>query len=176
MTPKPLQKLFDALKGEKKAVNLIVAAGILGMLLIAVSEWLPDTGTADAAAAPAAPADSAEYEAALETRLETLIRQVEGAGETRVMVTLAESSRTVYATDTETDADGAKREAHLLLDNGAEPPALVETTLPPQVQGVAVLCEGGGDAGVQARVTEIVNVLTGAGASHITVDRLTRQE
>ena len=175
MTPKPLQKLFDALKGEKKAVNLIVAAGILGMLLIAVSEWLPDTGTADAAAAPAAPADSAEYEAALETRLETLIRQVEGAGETRVMVTLAESSRTVYATDTETDAAGSSRSEHLLLADGADPPALVESTLSPQVQCVAVLCEGGGDVTVQAKVTEIVKVLTGAGASSITVERLTQQ-
>ena len=70
---------------------------------------------------------------------------------------------------------GSSRSEHLLLADGADPPALVESTLSPQVQGVAVLCEGGGDVTVQAKVTEIVKVLTGAGASSITVERLTQQ-
>ena len=36
--PKPLQKLAAAFKGDKRLVNLAVAAGLAGMLLIAVSE------------------------------------------------------------------------------------------------------------------------------------------
>lgn len=177
--PKPLQKLAAAFKGDKRLVNLAVAAGLAGMLLIAVSEWLPSSGAAGSDVAQENPAvfqdSAARYEQELEARLESLICQVDGAGATQVMVTLAESPRTVYATDTETDAAGSSRSEHLLLADGADPPALVESTLSPQVQGVAVLCEGGGDVTVQAQVTEIVKVLTGAGASSITVERLTQQ-
>ena len=89
------------------------------------------------------------------------------------MVTMAESSRTVYATDSESEADGASQEQHLLLADGSDPPALVESERVPQVKGVAVLCEGGKDVTVQSRVTQIVQVLTDVGTNHITVECLT---
>lgn len=174
MTLEPLQKLFGAIRQKSRLTNAIVIAGICGMALIALSEWLPQpksSSAPDAVAVSDSAADSA-YGKQLEQRLQALIVQLEGAGQTEVMVTLAEGSQTVYATDTETDADGSRREQHLLLEEGSDPPALAETTRPPAVQGVAVLCEGGGNAVVQARVTEIVTVLTGVGASHITVEQL----
>lgn len=171
-----LQKLLELFKGEKKLLNLTVAAGILGMLLIGVSEWIPERQPEQATESTVSALSAAEYASELETRLETLIQQMEGAGNVRVMVTMAESSRTVYATDTETDGNGSTRSEHLLLVDGSSPPALVETTQLPQVQGVAVLCEGGDNAAVQARITEMVDVLTGAGASHISVERLTLQQ
>lgn len=173
-----LRKLLELFKGEKKLLNLTVAAGILGMLLIGVSEWIPEhqpDQTSEAGAAVSA-LTTEEYASELETRLEALIQQMDGAGNVRVMVTMAESSRTVYATDTETDGNGSVRSEHLLLSDGSSPPALVETTRLPQVQGVVVLCEGGDDVTVQARITEIVDVLTGAGASHISVERMTSQQ
>lgn len=171
-----LQKLLELFKGEKKLLNLTVAAGILGMLLIGVSEWIPERQPEQATESTVSALSAAEYASELETKLETLIQQMEGAGNVRVMVTMAESSRTVYATDTETDGNGSTRSEHLLLADGSSPPALVETTQLPQVQGVAVLCEGGDNAAVQARITEMVDVLTGAGASHISVERLTLQQ
>lgn len=173
-----LQKLLELFKGEKKLLNLTVAAGILGMLLIGISEWIPECQPEQAAETESTVSalSAEEYASELETRLETLIQQMEGAGNVRVMVTMAESSRTVYATDTETDGNGSTRSEHLLLADGSSPPALVETTQLPQVQGVAVLCEGGDNAAVQARITEMVDVLTGAGASHISVERLTLQQ
>ena len=173
-----LQKLLELFKGEKKLLNLTVAAGILGMLLIGISEWIPERQPEQSAETESTVSalSAAEYASELETRLEILIQQMEGAGNVRVMVTMAESSRTVYATDTETDGNGSTRSEHLLLADGSSPPALVETTQLPQVQGVAVLCEGGDNAAVQARITEMVDVLTGAGASHISVERLTLQQ
>ncbi|WP_294500655.1 stage III sporulation protein AG [uncultured Gemmiger sp.] len=169
MMPQPLQNLLQKLKTEKRLTNLLIIAGIAGMALIALSEWLPESAATDPPADTTLAAE--EYAREMETRLEDLIREVDGAGAARVMVTLAENGRTLYATDTETGLDGTERQEHLLLDSG-QPPALVEATRPPQVQGVAVLCEGGDSTSVQIRVTEIVDVLTGVGASHITVDRL----
>ena len=97
--------LRERLGGDKRLLNWIVLAGIAGMVLIALSEWLPDPQT-EAVTEQEEPAAStvSDYEADLEQRLEALICQVEGAGEARVMVTLSTSEYIVYATDSETRA------------------------------------------------------------------------
>lgn len=173
-----LDALRSRLGGEKRLVNWVIAAGIAGMVLIALSEWLPESppATDNAPSETAAAASSAEYEQELGQRLESLIRDVDGAGEVRVMVTLAASEYTVYATDSETRTDGSIREEHLLLDEDAGDPALVETTRMPEIQGVAVLCSGGDSPEVQAKVTQIVQVLTGIGSNRITVERMAQQD
>ena len=127
-------------------------------LLLVVSSWLPaDSNTQSAT--PAAMTDStADYAAELETRLTALISRVEGAGKTAVMVTLESGSESIYATDT--DSDGSS--THVLLGSGEAP----------RVLGVAVVCEGGGSAAVQSRVTALVQALTGIGTNHITVAKM----
>ena len=59
----------------------------------------------------------------------------------------------------------------MLLGSGRAD-GLVETVQTPQVLGVAVVCEGGGNAAVQNRVTALVETLTGVGANHITVAKM----
>ena len=103
----------------------------------------------------------------LETRLTALISRVEGAGKTAVMVTLESGSESIYATDT--DSDGSS--THVLLGSG-KADGLVETVETPRVLGVAVVCEGGGSAAVQSRVTALVQALTGIGTNHITVAKM----
>ena len=157
-------RLRTALADEKQRVNLLVLMGLAGLVLLAFSAWLP----ADDAAQPAPAAvqeTAADYAAQLESRLTALIRCVDGAGNTAVMVTLESGSESVYATDT--DRDGGS--THVLLGSGG---ALVETVQTPRVLGVAVVCEGGGTAAVQNRVTALVEALTGVGANHITVAKM----
>ena len=153
-------RLRTALADEKQRVNLLVLMGLAGLVLLAFSAWLP----ADDAAQPAPAAD---YAAQLESRLTALIRCVDGAGDTAVMVTLESGSESVYATDT--DRDGGS--THVLLGSGGAD-GLVETVQTPRVLGVAVVCEGGGTAAVQNRVTALVEALTGVGANHITVAKM----
>ena len=158
-------RLRTALADEKQRVNLLVLMGLAGLVLLAVSAWLP----ADDAAQPAAAVQetAADYAAQLENRLTALIRCVDGAGDTAVMVTLESGSESVYATDT--DRDGGS--THVLLGSGGAD-GLVETVQTPRVLGVAVVCEGGGTAAVQNRVTALVEALTGVGANHITVAKM----
>ena len=108
-------------------------------------------------------------------RLAALIRAMDGAGETVVMVTLDCGEETTYAADTRTEktsedtrSSAASQRTHLLA--GAQP--VVQSVQAPQVRGVAVLCQGGGNAGTQRRITELVSALTGVGASHITVNKM----
>ena len=153
-------RLRAALADEKQRVNLLVCIGLAGLLLLAVSSWLPADSSTQSTA-PAAMTDStADYAAELETR-------VEGAGKTAVMVTLESGSESIYATDT--DSDGSS--THVLLGSGGAD-GLVETVETPRVLGVAVVCEGGGSAAVQSRVTALVQALTGIGTNHITVAKM----
>lgn len=157
-------RLRTVLADEQKRVKLLVLMGLAGLALLAVSAWLP----AESTALPAVQGEStADYAAQLEQRLTALISRVEGAGKTVVMVTLESGSESVYATDT--DSDGSS--THVLLGSGRAD-GLVETVQTPRILGVAVVCEGGGSAAVQGRVTALLEALTGLGASHITVAKM----
>ena len=154
-------RLRAALADEKQRVNLLVCMGLAGLLLLAVSSWLPADSSTQSAAPAAKTGSTADYAAELETRLTALISRVEGAGKTAVMVTLESGSESIYATDT--DSDGSS--THVLLGSGGAD-GLVETVETPRVLGVAVVCEGGGSAAVQSRVTALVQALTGIGTNH----------
>lgn len=160
-------RLRTALADEKQRVNLLVLMGLAGLVLLAFSAWLPADDAAQPAPAAVQETAADYYAAQLENRLTALIRCVDGAGDTAVMVTLESGSESVYATDT--DRDGGS--THVLLGSGGAD-GLVETVQTPRVLGVAVVCEGGGTAAVQNRVTALVEALTGVGANHITVAKM----
>ena len=83
------------------------------------------------------------------------------------MVTLSSGEETVYATDTE-QGETSSRSEHVLLNDQA----LVERVQCPGIQGVAIVCEGGGSSSVQNTVTQLVQALTGIGSNHITVTKM----
>lgn len=167
------ERVCAALYDEKKRVNLLLCAGLAGLLLLAFSEWLPDsTSQEQPAAAVPTPQNQQDYAEQLEDRLQELISHVDGVGRTQVMVTLAQGEESVYATDRETSQDGSSRISHVLTgDEG-----LVRTIQTPQVLGVAVICEGGESPAVQNRVCALVESLTGVGANHITVAKMAPSE
>lgn len=159
-----LKLLWD---DEKRRVQLLAAAGMAGMLLLAVSEWLP---AETAAAPPAAAAQDTDYAAQLEQQMAELLGTVEGAGTVRVMVTVSHREKTVYAADTESRADGSAASTPVLVSGNTA--GLVETVYAPEVLGVAVVCTGGDDPAVQASITALVQALTDVGTHHITVAKM----
>ena len=90
-TELPFLKPFQNGKG----VKLAVAIGVLGMVLILLSEWLP-SGTKETAAE--VPQKTTEgYRAETEARLETLLTGMQGVGSCQVYVTLENGVEYVYA-------------------------------------------------------------------------------
>ena len=90
-----------------------------------------------------------------------------GAGKTTVMVTLETGEESVYALDTQS-GDLQSQNTHVLLDDGS---ALTETVCQPQIRGVAVLCDGGGDVRVAARITELLTSLLDLPSNRICVEQ-----
>lgn len=90
-------------------------------------------------------ADLSEYKEELEERLERLCSEVDGVGRCTVMVTFSRGEENTYK--------GSK---------------LTESR-PPEVLGVTVVCDGGDNATVRARLTEMLSALFGIGSNRIAV-------
>jgi len=140
-------------------VRCIVIVGVIGILLIFLSEILP----AGEKTAETATVDTDAYIRTLEERLTETVSRIDGVGACRVMVTLENGVKYVYASEEKTGSDyktegdtlsrADDNEQSVILvqtDQGYE--GLLVTELQPTVKGVVVVCEGGGDAVVQERV------------------------
>lgn len=155
---------FRALLEKQNRTRLAVVLGGAAMLLLLLSELLP----AKPSESPAASVSQASaYREQLEAQLQDLIGQIDGAGATTVMVTLETGEETIYATDTQS-GQTQSQETHVLLDDGT---ALAQTVYYPQVCGVAVVCDGGGDVRVAARITELVRALLDISSTRICVEQ-----
>lgn len=170
-------------KANKK--NLLFLLGILGIALIFLSEFSFQRTDQMPDAAQETSFDSESYTARLQKQLEETIRQIDGAGETRVMVTLESGEQTVYAYAEKTGTDytqtGEEKVSEkstyqndyiMVDDENGNKKALEQTTLEPEVKGVAVVCQGGDDIMVVKRVTELVSVLLGVSTNRICVTKM----
>ena len=143
-----------------KTVRLLLWLGVVGIALIAFTEWLPRRESAPAAPT-ATEVTASQVEAALENRVGELLSAVEGVGHCRVLVTLESDVRSVYAADTvlssAVDGGSNSSETYLAVDTDSGPVGLLLTRIQPTVKGVAVVCEGGGDPTVCQRVQDVVS-------------------
>lgn len=159
--------------GGEKAARILVVAGILGILVIFLSTFL-DKEQADAAAVSSDSTGSAEaYCAMLEKKLGEIVTDITASSNVRVFVTLESGAEYVYAseikqgTDTVEDTNGENSrkiqqkdstEGNYILVEGEDgrKTALLVTELAPRVQGVTVVCDGGDDEEIAARITDAV--------------------
>ena len=161
--------LLEKWRSRPGSAGAAVVLGVLAMLLIQLSEIWP-SGTGAAAPAEASGQDAAAYQTQLEQRLSGLIGEIEGAGQATVMITLESGEETIYALDTQS-GQTQSQQTHVLLEDGT---ALEETVYFPAVCGVAVVCDGGGDVRVAARITELISALLDVPANRICVEQRSR--
>ena len=155
------QTLCTLWQDPHKRVRLMVAVGFAGMGLLLCSRLyrLPkDEGRPMpiAQTTETAPEDSLEQQ--LAENLGRMLGQLEGAGECKVMVTLRQSPRTVYASEQNSRARSSgeiypidqeqQNKPVLVRDAQGVTRPLVEATLAAQVNGVLVVCPGANSARV----------------------------
>ena len=166
-----------------KAVKWVVAAGLCGMLLIFLSEIWPSS------AAPAASdtVSSDVFVQQLEQRLTDLVSNIDGAGQSRVMVTLENGVQYVYATEqkansnrVEDSGDTSSRvsqqddteESVIVVDAKDGRNGLLVTELEPVVKGVVVVCEGGDREDVRQRIADTVTTALNITSKRVYVSKL----
>lgn len=185
-----MQSLKEFLKNGKwkqlKKSDWLVLA-LIGVLLLIVTLPTGDkkstnTGNTKAAASGETNAGVSDerteekaYVSELERKLERILTNVEGVGDVKVMITVADtgenivekdSSRTTTTT-TEADSSGGSRAVSesnietntVFVESGNEKYPYVQKEKLPAVEGVVVVAEGGNSAGVVTEITEAVGAL-----------------
>ena len=144
-------------------VLLVIAAGVVLLLL--------PSGGRDSPEAPPAQVEGTSFDLeAFEKKLAQTLSQVEGAGETRVVLTLDGSSRQVLARNQDQEGDGGSSNTVVTVGKGSGQQEVVPLqTVAPQFRGALIVCPGGGDARTRLKLIEAVSALTGLGSDRISV-------
>ena len=166
------KQLLGKLRADKKRAAVLLLC-VSALVLLVLSEWISPRTKAETVQ----PEQTAAYAQQMETRLAELIRSIEGAGKTQVLVTLRTGEETVWARndtmDSEPDASRVRSEqTYVLVRSGSDETGLRLKTVTPSVQGVAVVCEGADDPQVQQRITQTVTAVLGIGAGRVSVVKM----
>ena len=164
-----------------KMIGVVTAAGLLGILLIALPGFLSRDGTAAVSGMT-----TQEYVEQLEERLCRVIGRIDGAGECSVMITLENGVEYLYATEGKTGSSRAEKnndsgsdrtqadtsqDSVILVDTGNGKQGLLVTEIQPTVKGVVVVCAGGDRPAVQQRVTQAVMTVLHVSSSRVCVTK-----
>ncbi len=151
-------------EGKKRAPNargyaLIIFFAALGVgLMVLAGAITPEKQQGDGNAQQAIVTyDEREYEEQLIAKIRALCASVKGAGQTSVAIRLDGTYKAVYAVDEQ--SGDAKRSQHVLVGSGSEENALLVGYSPPDILGIGIVCEGGGDMRVRS---EIISLLSAA--------------
>lgn len=166
-----------------RGVKLAVAIGVLGMVLILLSEWLP-SGAKETATVPQKTAEG--YRTEIEERLGVLLSGMQGVGNCQVYVTLESGVEYVYAKEQKENSDYSEnknegsekvsrsdntQENIIIIDKKGEKTGLLLTEIQPQVKGVVVVCDGGDNAAVSERVVVAVTTALNISSRRVCVTK-----
>lgn len=192
---KKLRQMFSG-KNKKEQALILVLSGILCLLVV----WpMPDTDPDKTAAqTPSETSSQMETDGASElelyvenqeARLKTLLESIEGAGQVQVMLRIKATGEYVVEKDTsyqnssveETDSQGGSRsstdssrsESSVFTkdENGNDIPYVVKK-MEPEIEGIVVSCEGGGEERVVDDILEAVQALYDVPAHKVKVVKM----
>lgn len=184
---------WDLKKLNLKDKNTWLILGLLGALLLVVAlpagksedskteQTQNDVGMTDAQPTQEETEDACSR---LEERLEETLSLIDGAGQVRVMITLKDTGEKVVEKDIsrQTDMGSAGNETTDVSESsvyeqvdGEEIP-YVSNELTPQVEGVLVVAEGGGNSLVKQNILQSVMSLFPLEAHKITIVKMSMQE
>ena len=173
-------RISEKTRLSKKLMLVLVlfAAGLVALLFSELGqsreEKIPqETTTLQKASAQ-------EYVQSLEERITSIISSIDGAGSTRVMITLESGNEDVYLHNydygEDVDGDGAgNREVkneYVVVDNSGEENGIVIRVEEPKIRGVAVVCEGGGNDYVKAQIISTVTALLDISSARVSVAKM----
>ncbi len=176
-------------------VRIIVACGILGIVCILFSSFFSDGKAKKKEDTESNPQEVSyvsltRYENELRQNLAEIICSIQGAGSTKVMLTMESTVEQVYATDksvTQKDSNNTRQTdtadnkdlstqstyITVELSDGTQQTVLVKE-IQPKVRGVLVVCEGGDNEIVKEKVTDAVTKMLDISSSKVSVAPLAK--
>ena len=165
---------------DNKKMALIAVVGFVAIALIFISELDFNSkeeieGTEEMS--------TYEYCTYLENKMIEIIESINGAGKTKVMITLSETTEYIYATndkDTRKSSDNKDdttvENDYVIIEQDNNDTGLLMKTIEPKVRGIAVVCEGGDNSSVQGQIYSAVSAVLDISTSRISISKLTLTE
>lgn len=159
----------------KNRIKLFVVIGIVGVLLILLSEVLPQNSQSESASLTGCEISYSDYVEELEDKTQNIISSINGVGECKVMITLKDTNESVYAKNSsEKTDDGSYSQdyEYVLYElNGEDTPVLVKQNFP-KIQGVVVVCQGGDNVEIKEQIVNSITSLFDVSSSKVSVSKL----
>ena len=168
-----IKELIRNFKKSDKKLKAALLLGIIGMLLLGLSEAVPHEKKTETTQTQS----YSDLCAELEEKTERIISSIDGAGECEVMITLKNSNESVYAKNSQENNSSGNYsyESEYVLYDGenGEQPVLIKEYFP-EVRGVVVVCSGADNVTVRENVINSVSSLFGIPTTKISVIKLNR--
>lgn len=169
--------LFNKIKNffkKEKVLRIAVFAGIIGMILILVSnigEDKEEQKTTDLASDNIEFNLTETYNLKMETELKEILMTIKGVGKADVLLTITSTEEYVYA-ETQKNTSSGSENNYVIIDGGSKKEALVKKVNTPQISGVVIVCEGGGNAKVSEKIYRAVSTALGIPTTKIYVTEM----
>lgn len=186
-----LSRLKEYTKSPRFVKGLVVV-GLVGIVLILLSDLFQGKAVDNQRPTTEIQYVSlAEYENQLEQGLAEIISSINGAGKTRVLLTMESTVEQVYATNknlaqnnstnssngnlpsSDNDTQAESTYITVELSDGTEQTVLVKE-IQPKVRGVLVVCAGGDDSIVREKIIDAVTKALDISSSKVSVAGLSQ--
>lgn len=176
-----IKDISDAICAKTKLSKKLLAVIVLfliGLAALLVSELeTQEKGPSEAVTEQSTQISSDEYAKELENRLVSIISAIDGAGETRVMVTLESGCEEVYLYNSDyggNEEQGSKssyeqKKEYVIVGDTQDEKGIVVRTVEPKVRGVAVVCKGAGSETIKNRIVQTVTALLDISSANVSV-------
>lgn len=181
-----LKKLFSSSnKNFKMDILAIFITGVI-LLIISSSFFGGDKKTVEVETEVKEKSENnnTNIETDIEKRLSEIFSQIEGAGNTKVMITLSSTSEKVIAKDTRQEkstenGENSSSEKTVFEENtvsienneGKNQPFVISESMP-QIQGAVIVSEGADNAYVKSAITEATEALLNLPSHKIAVFKM----
>ena len=169
------EKLKSVFTSDKK-LAVLCAVGVLGVVLLIISEFIP-TGEKKAEKKESVTAAQSQetYAEDIEKRLTEIVSSIDGAGKTRAEQVYARNEKiksdTSGGTALEKENFSDEKEYVLIETDGNEGGMIIKL-IQPKIRGVAVVCEGGGSDAVRQEITQAITAVLDISASRVYITKM----
>lgn len=182
-----LKKKIKQLAASENKTRFIMVIGIAGIVLIALSGIGSGSKSSkqkeDSAVQKVDMSETEQFKEKIKCELEDILKKIDGVGECSVMLSVEGTSEYVYAENIDrtqdTDSNGSSDKFSnetVIIDGDGGRQALVKKVIRPNINGVVVVCGGGGDITVKERVIKAVSAALGLSYGRICVEGKTMIE
>jgi len=178
-----LKKIGSSIKSksfkDKDITKLLLWVGIIGIGLIFLSEFIPESSSAKTENAASVTGFCFEKEQKLEKRLEEMISKIDGAGKTKVMLTLDTSEQYYYLTESvsrssqsaeEFEKESEEEIARIDDGNGEKP--VLQKIDESKIRGVLVVCQGGNNAKIKESILNAVCAVLNLSSEQVSIAKM----